>query len=106
MDACRSVRILETMTKEEALKLKLEHSSYYFRAFNGKLNFARPVEQSDWFRFENVALDNHPVFGDEVGVATHWVHPGTLEAVLSDITLIQIKAEVGQDPIWRENRPG
>lgn len=80
-DACRSVRVLETMTKAEAKDLGLEHAGSYFRSFSGKLNFAPPSEQSDWFHFVNVAINNSPLFpgssflGDEVGVVEAWDHP-------------------------------
>src|SRR5438477_4977898 len=50
IDALRSVRILETMTKEDAKKLKVEHHGFYFRSFNGKRNFAPPLDESDWFK--------------------------------------------------------
>jgi hypothetical protein len=41
IDACRSVRIRETMPKDQAKKLKLE-PGYYFREFSAKRNFAPP----------------------------------------------------------------
>ena len=44
---------------------------FYFRAFNGKRNFAPPADQSEWFKLENLVLQN----GDEIGVATSWAYP-------------------------------
>jgi hypothetical protein len=41
IDACRSVRVLDTMAKEEAKKLGVL-GGYYFREFSGKRNFAPP----------------------------------------------------------------
>jgi hypothetical protein len=45
---------------------------FYFRAFNGKRNFAPPADLSDWFEIKSVALHN----GDNVGVVTPWTWPG------------------------------
>src|SRR5262249_16170536 len=41
VDACRSSRILETMTTEEAKKYKLT-PGFYFREFSGRRTFAEP----------------------------------------------------------------
>src|SRR6516165_10221111 len=72
IDSCRSVRIFETMTKETAQKLRLDHPGFYFRAFSGKRNFAPPLDESDWFKFVSVQLNNSPLFGDDVGVVERW----------------------------------
>lgn len=104
VDACRSVRILETMTKEEAKKLHIERPGFYFREFSGKRNFAEPTDQSTWYELVNVELrNNRGVFGDEVGVATHWVHPGTMEPELTMSTILEIKRAVGDEVRWREH---
>jgi hypothetical protein len=103
IDANRAVRILETMTKEEAAKLNIEHPGYYFRSFSGKRNFAPPTHKSTWFRFQNVELNNNgPLFGDEVGVVTSWEHPGAqaLDLTLDKIIAIQQRVANGQ---WRED---
>jgi hypothetical protein len=109
IDACRSVRILETMAKEEAAKLNetaklnIKHPGYYFRSFSGKRNFAPPTHESDWYRFVNVDLDNNgPLFGDEVGVVTSWEHPGAqgLDLTPAKISAIQQAVANGQ---WRED---
>jgi hypothetical protein len=95
VDACRSARIMETMsTKEYEQLLKvlpdMAPAGFYFRAFNGKRNFAPPAEQSDWFKLESIALAN----GDNVGVATAWQYPGT-SALMPD-TIARIFAEIDQ----------
>ena len=54
---------------------------FYFRAFNGKRNFAPPAESSDWFMLENLALLN----GDEIGVATAWTYPASVEDIPSEV---------------------
>jgi hypothetical protein len=84
IDACRSVRILETMSRKERDELSailpdIGEPGYYFRAFNGKRNFAPPSDQSDWFKYESVKLNNltseFEDDGDNVGVVTPWQYP-------------------------------
>jgi hypothetical protein len=108
IDACRSVRILETMSAEEARKLKIANRRPYFRAFNGKLNFALATDASQWLMTTSVKINNGPAlqgmywFGDDVGVAEIWQHPGTVEADLSDANVEAIKQVVGAGE-WRED---
>jgi DNA polymerase len=78
VDACRSARILETMSAKEHADLMTVQSDlvppgFYFRSFNGKRNFAPPADQSNWYLLTNVTLAN----GDAVGVATPWQYPAT-----------------------------
>jgi RecA-family ATPase len=103
IDACRSVRVIERMPKEEARKLDLEHGAYYFRSFSGKLNFAPPAEQSDWFKIESVNIENAFPFGDDVGVVTPWQHPGAREADLTADVVALVREAVGLEPRWRES---
>jgi hypothetical protein len=58
---------------EELVKVQptMQPPGFYFRAFNGKRNFAPPADLSDWFRIESVVLRN----GDDVGVVTAWPTP-------------------------------
>lgn len=111
VDACRSVRILETMTKEEAQKHKIEDYRRYFRGFSGKLNFAPSTDQSDWFRITSVSILNGPSLiadfdgsngGDDVGVVEAWKHPGTREVQLTPENIIAIKLAVAQGE-WRDS---
>jgi hypothetical protein len=94
IDACRSARILETMSAKEHEQLSgiepgMLPPGYYFRAFNGKRNFAPPANQSDWFKIESLVLAN----GDNVGVVTAWRYPASqaaippeaIERILADI---------------------
>jgi DNA polymerase len=76
VDACRSARIMETMSAKEHAELKAVQpemmlAGYYFRSFNGKRNFAPPADQSDWFKLESIMLRN----SDNVGVVTPWQYP-------------------------------
>ena len=79
VDACRSARVLEKMPGKEHAELKavqpemLPAADFYFRAFNGKRNFAPPADQSEWFVLESVTLAR----GDDVGVAASWQYPAT-----------------------------
>jgi hypothetical protein len=105
VDACRSARILETMSKEEAEKLKLQNGGYYFREFSGKLNFAPPSEKSTWYQFVNVELENSKLFGDNVGVVTSWTHPNVAKkqnVTLTSANIAEIKRVVGAGK-WRED---
>jgi hypothetical protein len=68
IDACRSARALEKMTAKEHEELltiapDMLSAGHYFRAYHGKLSFAPPADQSDWYAIENITLAN----GDDVG---------------------------------------
>jgi hypothetical protein len=110
-DACRSVRVLETMSKTEAKELGLQYAGSYFRSFSGKLNFAPPSEQSDWYHFVSVRLNNGPVFegtsflGDEVGVVEAWDHPlkGGKAVDLSIEQISEIQRVIASSDEWRED---
>jgi hypothetical protein len=89
IDACRSARIMQTMTAKEyesILKaqptLKLQPPGFYFRAFNGKRNFAPPADVSDWYEIKSKTLAN----GDNVGVVTVWAYPAIKTDIPPEIT--------------------
>jgi AAA domain len=81
IDACRSVRVLETMTTKQYDELKdmmLDNNiifdtprGCFFRSFNGKRNFAPPVDDSDWYMFQSIVLNNRTTDthndGDSIG---------------------------------------
>jgi hypothetical protein len=96
---------METMTKEQARGAGIEEQRhrFYFRTYNGKANFAPPVDQSDWFEFQSVRLDNAFPFGDDVVVVTCWTHPGSKTIELPPETIKAIREAVGTEPRWREN---
>ncbi|MGA7310501.1 MAG: AAA family ATPase [Pseudolabrys sp.] len=111
IDACRSVRILETMTSEEAAKQKIDNAKPYFRAFSGKLNFAPASEKSTWYRIAGVPILNGSSAhisanggngGDDVGVVEAWELPSTVEIELTPEQITAIKAAVKQGE-WRED---
>jgi hypothetical protein len=67
---------------------------YYFRAFNGKRNFAPPAEASDWFKIESLVLAN----GDNVGVVTGWRYPASQAAPTAEtLNTILDETEVEMD---------
>jgi RecA-family ATPase len=78
VDGARSIRVLNGMTQEEANKAGVENHRLYFRAIEGKQNFAPPPEKSDWFKIVGLDLwENKPnrKHRDTVGVATSWQWP-------------------------------
>ncbi|MET3967231.1 AAA family ATPase [Bradyrhizobium sp. S3.9.1] len=82
-DGCRSVRVLNRMTKAEAEKAGVENHRLYFRAYDDKPNLAPPSEKSEWFKLVSVPLGNGHLGGpgDEVGVVTCWEWPDLLAGV-------------------------
>ena len=110
IDSCRSVRILETMTKKERDDLlgavpDIGQAGWYFREFNGKRNFAPTAEDSNWFRYVSIELDNETSFeegGDNVGVVTPWQYPKLdLSTARSQMGRESALAAVGRGGPWR-----
>jgi hypothetical protein len=87
VDACRSARVLEKMSSKEHAELKavqpdmLPAPDFYFRAFNGKRNFAPPADQPEWFVLDSVTLAR----GDDVGVVASWQYPATWSDLAPDL---------------------
>jgi hypothetical protein len=111
-DTARSLRILETMTTKERDDLRvimpeIGEPGYYFRAFNGKRNFAPPSDQSDWFKLESVLLQNNPEGwigeGDNVGVAIRWQYPQIQLPALNEYQISVALAAVQAGGPWRAN---
>jgi Bifunctional DNA primase/polymerase, N-terminal/AAA domain len=82
-DACRVVRAVTRMTKEDATKAGVENHRAYFRTYNDKGNLQPPADGSDWYKLENVNLGNGPMGlpGDEVGVVTKWEWPNLTQGM-------------------------
>jgi hypothetical protein len=82
-DACRVVRAVNRMTKEEAEKAGVENHRLYFRTINDKANLAPPADQSDWFKLDSVDLGNGPLNspGDSIGVVVPWQWPNALDGI-------------------------
>ena len=105
VDAPRSIEIAEKMTKDEAAKLgvNVERRRFYFKTYNGKLNFAPPVEQMSWFELKSVELANGFPFGDSVGVACAWQPPAVRAQEISSEAVDAIREAVGREPRWKQD---
>ena len=77
IDAVRSARVLNPMSKADADKVGVDEVDrrLYFRIDRGKANMAPPAA-ARWHKFESIDLPN----GDSVGVATAWQYPGQGDA--------------------------
>jgi hypothetical protein len=103
VDGCRAVRVVNTMTAQEAEQAGITEDRWrYFRVFPGKLNLAPPPETSTWYRLESVHLGNAPDgVGDSVGVAMPWSWPDAWAGVTSaTLLIVQRRVFAGT---WREN---
>lgn len=76
--AARSVVVYNRMTKDEADAAGIDRrlAGFHFRMQNDKANLA-PPEVAEWFRMNNVDLEN----GDQVGVAATWRYPDAFDGV-------------------------
>jgi AAA domain len=104
INSCRSVRVLNTMTREEGEKAGVERHRSYFRIDNGKANLTAPPEQSEWRKFTSVNLDNATAESpaDHVGVVILWKWPNPMEALtVHDLRMAQ-KA-VSEGGPWRRD---
>jgi hypothetical protein len=103
-DACRSVRVLNRMTEQEAKNSGVDNRRLYFSVLDDKPNLAPPADKRDWFKLTSVDLGNNPfggVGGDSVGVATRWEWPDPLDGVSGgDFERAAAAIKAGQ---WRAN---
>lgn len=97
-DGCRSVRVLNRMSKQEAEKAGVDENRRYFRAYNDKANLAPPAEHSDWFELKSVNLGNGPNgHGDSVGVVVKWSWPNPMADVnVRDLRAVQAAVSKGR----------
>jgi hypothetical protein len=97
--AMRSVRLIQRMTKDEALMAGVEQDQRwrYFRIDNGKLNVAPPASKAQWRQLLSVDLGNatFPERADNIQVAAKWNMPGVF-AGLSERHLADVQAAMGQ----------
>ena len=104
VDAYRSVRILERMTKKERNDLlvavpDIGEAGWYFREFNGKRNFAPPADESSWYRYVSIELDNAP---DSWPAATR--SASRPRGNTRSWTSRQPRARSARRPPWRRSR--
>jgi AAA domain len=100
VNASRSARVLNKMTKDQAKNAFLEEATAwrYYRIDNGKANMAPPPESAQWYKLISVRLPN----GDEVGVATAWTWPNAFEGV-NPHDLRMAQQAVSEGGPWRAN---
>jgi hypothetical protein len=98
VDACRRVRVLETMSKAEAEKLRInkERHRFYFKEYNGKLNFSPPVDKVKWYELFNIEIKNHPTFGDQVGAVTSFSPDVQATGIFTEANITAIKRAVSE----------
>ena len=91
IDAVRSARVLNTMSKTEADNAGIDDVDrrLHFRVDKGKANMA-PPSAANWYKFISVDLPN----GDNVGVVTEWVYPAEVVTDIPDAVCTQIQTEV------------
>lgn len=92
VDAARSNRVLNRMTKEEAERAGLTTHTSHFNVYDDKNNMMPRAEAKDWFEFIGVdlgnATDERP--SDNVGVAVPWQWPNALDGVtVADLVRVQ-----------------
>lgn len=98
-DGCRSVRVLNRMSKEEGESAGVENPRVHFRTYIDKGNLAPPAESSDWFKLESVDLGNSPNggFGDNIGVVIPWKWPDLMADVsVTDLRNVQTIVSKGR----------
>jgi hypothetical protein len=88
-DGCRSVRVLNRMSKEEGETAGVENPRVHFRTYIDKANLAPPAEASTWFKLASVDLGNgsNGGYGDNIGVVVPW-HP-MADVSVSDLRAVQ-----------------
>jgi RecA-family ATPase len=84
--AARSVRVLNTMSQEDAEKAKIseiDRRAYFRVDRDAKANMKPATQKADWRRFVSVCLDNATEEdpADWIGVVTAWKMPGTFDGV-------------------------
>ena len=94
------------MTKDDAKQIGIAEwqRKFFFRSFSGKLNFAPPIDESEWFEIVSVDLDNGFSDGDNVGVVTRWTLPIAEVAELPLETVTAVRLAVGTEKRWKEHQ--
>jgi hypothetical protein len=97
-DGCRSVRVLNRMSKEEGENAGVDAPRLHFRTFIDKSNLAPPAESSTWFKLESVDLGNGSSgYGDSVGVVVSWQWPDPMaDVTVSDLRAVQAAVSKGR----------
>jgi hypothetical protein len=96
VNAVRSARVLNRMTKEQAGETHVSEPRSYFRADNGKANLA-PPGAARWFHLTSVALPN----GDHVAVVESWQFPSPMDGI--KVEHMHAVREMARTGNWRED---
>jgi hypothetical protein len=103
IDAVRSARVLNQMSKTEAEKMGIDELDRfnYVRLDRGKANMGR-TGQICWLKFETVTLSNgdEDEPGDDVGVITRW-EPPDMRVPLTDADRDHFRSVVQKANHWR-----
>ncbi len=86
INAVRSSRVLNVMSKEEGAQAGVLSPRGYFRIDDGKMNLAPPSDKAKWYQLKSIELGNGPPHdpfegGDKVAVVTQWEWPNPLDGV-------------------------
>ena len=107
IDAVRSARVLNGMSKAEAEAMDVDDLDRprYVRLDRGKANMV-PAGVASWLKFESVILDNgdtnDDIPGDNVGVITRW-DPPDLRIAMGPADKAAIQNTVACNPECRED---
>jgi hypothetical protein len=106
VNAARSVRMLSSMSQEQAEKagVAVTERRRFFQLTMGKANLTLALDDGIWRRLETVSLGNggdgpH----DEVGVATPWKFPSALDGYTADDLLEVQRYLKADDAQWRQS---
>jgi hypothetical protein len=107
IDAGRSSRAFNRMTRQEGEEAGVENHLLFFRINDGKVNLAPPSEAAEWRELKSISLGNdNGGPADLVGVATRWKWPDVLDGVsLEDLREFQNRLSTGDyrvDPRAKE----
>lgn len=82
VNAVRSARALNRMTREEAARGGVDTHLHHFKIdpSGGKNNLTPPADAAEWYRRVSVRLPN----GDTVAVVEPWTWPDAMDGVTSD----------------------
>jgi hypothetical protein len=95
--AARSVRVLNQMTKAQAVEADEQTHRGIFSVIDDKNNLASPASGQCWYKMQSVQLEN----GDNVGVVTKWHWPDAM-AGITDLTLMEVQEAI-DGKAMREN---
>jgi hypothetical protein len=88
INALRSTRVLNKMSKEEAKKYFVDETQrrLYFKVDDGKPNLSPPNRPARWFKLESVYLGNDRpgIAQDNVGVVVSWDPPSIDDGLPGD----------------------